>query len=135
MRAGSHRTVVLDYAAIAAGGAVGSLARYLLVLVLPNGGAILPWATLAANLLGSFAFGYLARGSVLGRRQALFAMAGVLGSFTTFSTLAFEIVQRAGAGFAGAAAIYAVATLGFGLLAAWSGAQLAARRHAGEVAR
>ncbi len=127
----SHRTIAADYLAIAAGGAVGSLARHWIATALPPAPAAIPWATLIANLVGSFALGYVARAGILGRRQLLFVSVGVIASFTTFSTLAGEIAQRGADGYLSLAAGYAAATVVCGLLAAWAGAELAIRRAAG----
>ena len=117
-----------DYLAIATGGALGALARYLIGLTLGSAPDSLPWATLAANLLGSLLLGYFSRANTLGHRQMLFVAVGFLGSLTTFSTLAYEIVDRAGNGFTALATGYAATTLVCGGLAAWIGAEIALRR-------
>ncbi len=116
-----------DFLAIAAGGAVGSLARYLIALWLSSPPPAFPWSTLAINLLGSFLLGFVARSGALGRRQMLFVVVGTLGSFTTFSALAFEIVERIERGMPGASAGYAAATMVLGIGAAWFGAEVSSR--------
>lgn len=120
--------MIVDYLAIAAGGALGSALRYLFSLWLAAPSNPLPWHTLAVNVLGSLALGWVARSNLFGRRQALFVMVGFLGSFTTFSTLAHELVTAAHHDGAEAAAVYAAATMVFGLTAAWIGSELATRR-------
>ena len=82
--------------AIAAGGALGAVARHLAVhrvaLLL---GAGFPWGTLAVNVVGSFAMGLLIEISALvwqppGEVRAFLAV-GFLGAFTTFSTFALDV--------------------------------------------
>ena len=86
--------------AVMVGGALGSLLRWGLSEVWPAGA--LPWATLATNLTGSLALGVvLVVGELVGpqaRHHARsyvhlwrpFMATGVLGGFTTFSTLVLE---------------------------------------------
>lgn len=84
---------------VACGGAVGAMARYGLGLafsrLLP--GASWPWPTLSANVIGGLAMGLMA--GLLSARPAdsqdfirLFAVVGLLGGFTTFSTFSLETV-------------------------------------------
>jgi CrcB protein len=79
--------------AVAAGGAAGSVARYLVALFAARAfGTALPWGTLAVNVVGSFAIGWLA--GVLSRSASDLArpllLSGFLGGFTTFSAFALE---------------------------------------------
>jgi CrcB protein len=81
---------------VGAGGFAGSIGRYLLaggVQRLTPAGTF-PHGTLAVNVLGCLAIGFLGalaetRG-VLGPEARLLLFIGVLGGFTTFSTFAFE---------------------------------------------
>lgn len=115
---------------VALGGALGAVGRFWL------GGALLrqlgngfPWGTLAANLIGSFAAGFIAvwlegRGPAALYWRA-FLIVGVLGALTTYSALMLECLlyaksQRSGLMF-GYLAITLVA--GFGLV--WLGARVA----------
>lgn len=79
---------------MAAGGALGGLARWGLTAILPTGGAGVPWATLAANATGSLLLGALMvvlADSPAHRGYARpFLGVGLLGGFTTFSTYAVE---------------------------------------------
>lgn len=116
---------------VAAGGALGSMARYGLGLtlgrVLP--GAAWPWGTFAANLIGGLLMGLLAgwlayRGQG-GEGVRLFAAVGLLGGFTTFSAFSLEtalMIQRRDWGMAGlyvaVSTVLAVAALFLGLMIA-----------------
>lgn len=77
------------------GGFVGAIIRYLIdVRVSTTTGGGFPWGTLIINLSGSFAIGLLF--ALIIERAALPAewraplMIGLIGSYTTFSTLALE---------------------------------------------
>ena len=83
--------------AVALGGALGSIGRYLIALWV---GRIskhdFPYETLAANLVGclliGLLWGYFERIQVSNEFR-LFLFTGILGGFTTFSTFAREGVQ------------------------------------------
>jgi len=112
---------------VGAGGFVGAGLRFLLsgwvYQLVPNAG--FPWGTLVVNVTGCLLlglFGGLAefRG-VLSAGTRLFLFIGVLGGFTTFSTLAFETVALAhGSQFLRAMGNI-IAHLILGLGAAWIG--------------
>jgi len=81
---------------VAAGGALGAMARYGLGRLLPVTGGW-PWPTLAANIVGGMLMGALTgwlafRGGAQGETIRLFAAVGVLGGFTTFSAFSLETV-------------------------------------------
>jgi CrcB protein len=81
---------------VAAGGALGAMARYGLGRLLPVTGGW-PWPTLTANILGGLLMGVLTgwlafRGGAHGESLRLFAAVGVLGGFTTFSAFSLETV-------------------------------------------
>lgn len=108
--------------AVGAGGAIGAVARYgVMELIGSSDRSAFPWDTLAVNLAGSLLIGlffryYLAIES--DRRpdlQRLFFATGLLGGFTTFSTLSLDTVDlfRSGAWLSGV--IYVAATLIGGL--------------------
>lgn len=73
--------------AVAVGGALGAPARYLLDSVVPS-----PWGILVVNLLGSLLAGVVA--GVAPPAQVFLAV-GVLGAFTTASTLAWDVLDAA----------------------------------------
>ena len=112
---------------VGAGGFVGAGLRYLVsgwvYQLVPN--AVFPWGTLVVNVFGCLLLGLLGglaeiRG-VLSAATRLFLFMGVLGGFTTFSTLAFETVALAD----GSQMLRAVANVAahvvLGLGAAWLG--------------
>jgi len=113
-----------------AGGAVGTLARYLLALALPPIGG-LPIATLLVNVVGAFLLGALLGGlarrgdeSRRGRTLRLLIGTGFMGGFTTYSSLAVETTQLFGGGSGWLGAGYAIGTLVVGLGASLGGIAL-----------
>ncbi len=111
--------------AIAAGGAFGSVMRYLLsVWVHSFAGRGFPWGTLAVNVLGCLIMGVLfallaERASNGMLRAGL--LIGVLGGFTTFSTFSIETVNLMLEGAFAKAAINMGASLGLCVAATWIG--------------
>lgn len=84
--------------AVAVGGMIGSLGRYGLLLAFALvGPAWAPVATLAANLLGCFAIGWLAHWSFLLEQSNHWLVVGVrvglLGGLTTFSSFALDVYR------------------------------------------
>jgi CrcB protein len=115
------------------GGAIGTLARYLLGQAVPPTG--FPIVTMAINIVGAFALGLLLstlaqRGDDSGRRRSLRLLlgTGLLGGFTTYSALALDTVSLAGGADASNAAIDAVGTLVAGVLAAGIGIRVGSGR-------
>lgn len=111
-------------AVIAAGGALGSAARYELGVLWPQPSDRMPWTTLLINLLGSLLLGMLVVAvTELWRPHRLVRPllgTGVLGGFTTFSTFALQLRLLSGPVALG---YLALSILG-GLLAAAAGMQL-----------
>jgi CrcB protein len=87
------------YALVALGGAIGSVGRFWLAgAVARVAGADYPWGTILINILGSCLIGWLAGIIVPGRMAnadslRAFAMAGVCGGFTTFSSFSLQTVE------------------------------------------
>jgi fluoride exporter len=80
---------------VGATGGLGALLRFRLDrLVQLHGPAAFPYGTLAVNLLGTFVLGVLT-GLALTGDALLLAGAGLLGSLTTFSTVALETERLA----------------------------------------
>ena len=111
--------------AVALGGALGALARHGLAVEWPTDGRSWPWATFAANLIGTAVLGLLlATAAHLPARAALLRPlvgAGFCGAFTTFSALQVELIRLGQHGHAGLAAAYLAASLGGGLALAATG--------------
>ncbi len=81
---------------VAAGGAAGAVARYLVyVLASQFLGTGFPFGTLIVNIVGSFIMGVLVEGMALawtiGEQMRLFLAVGILGAFTTFSTFSLDV--------------------------------------------
>jgi CrcB protein len=127
----SGRADVGVLAAIAAGGAMGALARYgtAAAIHVPKDG--FPWATLWTNLSGSLVLGFAL--SVILERYPTnrylrpFFATGFVGAFTTFSTFAVETDLLVKDGHAGTAALYVIVSILCGLLLVASGMSLARR--------
>lgn len=83
--------------AVAAGGAVGALGRYLVMVGIGAVGVIhFPIGTIVVNVIGSFLLGALVEASALvisvGPEMRAFLVVGVLGAFTTFSTFSMDVI-------------------------------------------
>ena len=112
------------------GGALGAAGRYWLGgALLRQFGSGIPYGTLAVNLIGSFAVGFLAiwledRGPHAMYWRA-FLIVGVLGALTTYSTLMLECLMFARAQRNDLLVGYLGGTLVAGFLLVWAGARLA----------
>jgi len=118
--------------AVAAGGALGSAARYLVgKMMLRLMGPGFPWGTLTVNMAGSFiiglAVGLLASRYSLSHHWQGFLIMGVLGGFTTFSAFSMELGLMLERHEMANAALYAIGSLSFGVAALFMG--LYAGRH------
>lgn len=118
---------------VAAGGAIGTGIRAVLAAAFPPGAGI-SWTILAINVVGAFCLGLLLeslahRGPDVGRRRTLrlFVGTGVLGGFTTYSTLADDTAQLLDAGRWAAGSGYALLSVVLGLAAVVTGLWVAAR--------
>ena len=99
-----------DLLMIAAGGAVGSVARHTVGrLVGPSAQGGVPWHTLVVNVTGAFALGLLlavaARHGWPGWWRPLLGV-GLLGGYTTFSAFSLESAELILQGHAGVATAY-----------------------------
>ena len=122
--------MIYQIAAVAVGGALGSVARFLAGQTVASAWPRHSYlGTLTINLLGCFAIGYLAaffltRADLpLALRSGL--IVGVLGGFTTFSSFSLDSLRLLESGRLFEALSYLALSVGGGLLACWAGLQLA----------
>ena len=115
--------------AVAAGGVIGTAARYTVASVLAVPAQGFPWPTLLVNVGGSLALGLLV-GLLEQRRHSPllrpFLATGVLGAFTTYSTFAVETNSLLGTRPLWAL-VYVLISMVGGLAAAATGLRLAQR--------
>ena len=118
--------------AVAAGGGVGTLARAVVAQAAVDNGVLTLWAILFVNIAGALVLGWYAAHVRNSNRWSTlmvgFVAAGVLGSFTTFSAFSFEVVELFETGDWLVGSVYAVATVGAGLVAATIGRRFAEQR-------
>lgn len=128
------KAVLISSAVVGSGGFIGSLARFtvggFVHRQLPL--AIFPFGTLLVNLLGCLLIGVLAgfaeSRQVFGPQFRQFALIGVLGGFTTFSTFGYETVAMLrDADYLRAGANVGISVVG-GLALVWLGYQFAVAR-------
>ena len=117
-------SVMREILLVALGGGVGAALRGAIDLLAARVGLAAPPATLAINLIGSFAAGLLValvveRGALPVELRPLLIV-GLLGGFTTFSAFAVQTL-RLGEGAPLSALAYVAASLLLGLLAAAAG--------------
>ncbi|MBA4805490.1 MAG: fluoride efflux transporter CrcB [Brevundimonas sp.] len=115
---------------VAAGGALGAVARYGVGRVLPATGW--PWPTLTANVAGGLLMGLLAgwlafRGGAQGETIRLFAAVGLLGGFTTFSAFSLETALMIEKRQFALASGYVAASVGLSVAALFLGLMIARR--------
>jgi CrcB protein len=124
------------YAAVAAGSALGAVARHLCSTALVAAlGAGFPWGTLAVNVLGSFLIGLYAvptepEGRLLASpAMRQFVLAGFCGGFTTFSIFSLETLLLLESGHPALAGVNVVLSLCLWLPAVWLGHLIGLRRN------
>src|ERR1700712_1005333 len=123
------------YLFVAAGGALGSVARYGTgVLVGKAWDATFPLATMLINIAGSLAMGlfigYLVRTTQSWQGDArLFVAVGIFGGFTTFSSFSLDAISMLERGEIGLALLYMLVSVLVGIGALYGGLLLV-RGHA-----
>jgi fluoride exporter len=114
---------------VALGGAVGSVARYLVgVATLRQFGSNFPWGTLTVNIVGSFAIGVfielIARKLNASPEMRLLLVTGFLGGFTTFSAFSLDAIYLFERGELVTSGIYVAASIILSLIAVFAGLAL-----------
>ncbi|NVD41093.1 fluoride efflux transporter CrcB [Ensifer sp. HO-A22] len=114
---------------VGAGGAIGSMARYLVGLwTLHRWGSGFPWGTLGVNITGSFLIGFLAelimRKFGASAEMRLFLITGVLGGYTTFSAFSLDTITLFERGDAALAITYIAASVVLSIVAVFAGLAL-----------
>ncbi|MDR3742003.1 MAG: fluoride efflux transporter CrcB [Terracidiphilus sp.] len=118
------------YLLIAAGGALGSIARYWVGASIGSRmGTRFPYGTFVINLTAcviiGFSLTYLGRRVELSPAWRYLIPIGFVGAYSTFSTYEWETLSSLRSGAFALAAIYAVGSLILGLAATWAGVALA----------
>ena len=108
------------------GGVFGTAGRYVLAGAVYRWlGTDFPYGTLAVNALGCLVIGFLStlaeQKFLLTPEARLFWMVGLLGAFTTFSTLIYESWRLMQDGEMLLASVNLLGSLALGLLALWLG--------------
>jgi CrcB protein len=111
---------------IGIGGAIGSIARYIIArLVDGRLNSLLPYGTLAVNVLGSFLLGMIymlaLRKAGLTENGRLFLGVGFCGGFTTFSAFALENFNLMQQKLVGISVLYISVSVAAGILALAAG--------------
>ncbi|NTF32164.1 fluoride efflux transporter CrcB [Rhizobium skierniewicense] len=120
---------MLNIALVAVGGAIGSVARYLVgVWSVRLAGPNFPWGTMTVNIVGAFLIGLMVE--VVARRFdasaeiRVFIVTGVLGGFTTWSSFTLDAVTLFERGDVGQAALYLAGSLTLSFTAIFAGLAL-----------
>lgn len=118
------------YLLIAAGGALGSIARYWVGSTIAGRmGSKFPYGTFVINLTAcviiGFSLTYLGKHIELSPAWRFLIPIGFIGAYSTFSTYEWETLSTLRSGAFALAALYAVGSLIAGLAAVWCGAMLA----------
>lgn len=119
---------MITYLWLAAGGAIGTIARYWLGGMVDSSiGETFPFGTLAVNVIGSFIIGFLAAltgpdGRIMvPSDMRMFAMVGICGGFTTFSSFSLQTLNLARDGDFMRAGAYIMLSVALCLISVWLG--------------
>jgi CrcB protein len=120
---------VRELIAVALGGMLGSVSRYAVQGWIQDRTGTFPWGTMAVNVTGSFLIGVLAtlffERMHVSQATRAFMLIGVLGGYTTFSTLSYESFRLIEDGAWPMALANSLGSLLVGLVALWLGVMLA----------
>jgi CrcB protein len=116
-------------AAVATGGAIGAVLRYLLALQITAwSGPSFPAGVLVINVTGCFVMGVLAQlvtqGWSVTPEFRTFLMTGILGGFTTFSAFALDAAVLAERGDVRGALVYVLASVAGSIMSLFLGLYL-----------
>ena len=118
----------LTWLAVAAGGALGSVARFWLTGAMAAlTGPRFPYGTLLINILGSLVIGVVAGVTLTPARMGMhpdlriFLMVGICGGFTTFSAFSLQTLELVQTGDLMPAAFYIAGSVVLCILAVWLG--------------
>ena len=107
--------MIINCLAVGAGGALGSIFRYLLLCLFPVASISFPLATMGINIAGAFCVGLVIGATdkitSFDPRLLLFLKVGLCGGFTTFSAFSFESLELLQNGKTIAAATYMVVSV------------------------
>ncbi len=118
------------YMYIAAGGALGSIARFWVgSAVASRLGTKFPYGTFVINITAcaiiGFSLTFLAKRTNLNPAWRFLVPVGFVGAYSTFSTYEWETLSTLRSGAFSMAALYAFSSLFLGLAAVWCGALIA----------
>ncbi|MBO9386103.1 MAG: fluoride efflux transporter CrcB [Thermomicrobium sp.] len=114
----------MEVGIVALGGALGAILRYLVTSWVQHRVDFFPWGTVVVNLVGSFLIGIVLemtlRGFLSSQARLLLGV-GILGGFTTFSSLSWEMLTLLEEGDILPAFLYGFGSLVIGVFCAWLG--------------
>ncbi len=118
---------MLNCFVVAAGGALGAVARYLIGLLPLNPGSGFPVKTFLINVAGSFLIGLVTAWAAKDSPSpllVLFLKVGICGGFTTFSSFALETQGLMKQGADGTTLIYMVLSMVCSVMAVYAAQKL-----------
>ncbi len=120
-----RRAQIIIVVAIGIGGSVGAVARFAIAEALPTSSGSFPWSTLLINLTGSAVLGFLlvilSEQFPRGHLARPVLGTGVIGAYTTFSTLEVESLLLLRQHDILTAVVYEGTSVVGGLVVAWVG--------------
>lgn len=124
--------VAIDILWVALGGGLGSLLRWQVGRFIEQRNTTpFKFGTLFINVSGAFVIAYISAALAVGWEHrygdviSSLVLTGILGGYTTFSTMQLDAAEMAGARHHALALLYLVTSVGAGLLAAAAGVALA----------
>jgi CrcB protein len=125
-----RRDTLQKYLLIAAGGALGSIARFWVGSTISGRiGTKFPYGTFVINITACIILGftltYLSKRADLNPAWRYLFPVGFIGAYSTFSTYEWETLSTLRSGAFALGALYALGSLILGLAAVWAGTALA----------